>query len=107
MIFAALVAASFAAAQPAPAAPAPAAVRTVPGVPLEFQSVDGWALHAVWKQADEGKPTLILLAGTGQRKEVWRYFARALTKAGLGYAALDMRGHGDSRTTPEIGRAHV
>ncbi len=102
MIFAALLAsACLAAAQPAaPAVVSPPVTRVVPGVPLELHSVDGWVLHAVWKQADEGKPTLVLLSGTGQRKEVWRYFARALAKAGIGYAVLDMRGHGESRTTP-------
>lgn len=88
---------------PAPSAPAPAPVKktsTLPGTELEFKSVDGWTLHAVWEKAAEGKPTVILLAGTGQRKEEWRAFAHALIKAGDGYAALDMRGHGESRTTP-------
>jgi len=100
-----------AAAAPAPApAAAPAAVAaapapakktsSLPGTELEFKSVDGWALHAVWEKAAEGKPTVVLLAGTGQRKEEWRAFARALIKAGYGYAALDARGHGESRTTP-------
>lgn len=84
-----------------PAPPAPAKkTSTLPGTELEFKSVDGWTLHAVWEKSAEGKPTVVLLAGTGQRKEEWRAFARALIKAGYGYAALDMRGHGESRTTP-------
>jgi pimeloyl-ACP methyl ester carboxylesterase len=94
-----LAAALAAAAAPAPA-PAPARTATIPGTVLELKSVDGWVLHAVWQKAEEGKPTLVLLAGTGQRKEEWRPFARALAKAGCGYAALDMRGHGESRTNP-------
>ena len=109
MILAALLASAWlAAAQPAeaPSIPAtsvlvaPKPAQVLPGAPLEFRSVDGWVLHAVWQQAQEGKPTLVLLSGTGQHKEVWRPFARALAKAGIGYAALDMRGHGESRTTP-------
>jgi alpha-beta hydrolase superfamily lysophospholipase len=99
MIAVLLAAALAAAAAPVPA-PAPARAPTLPGTELELKAVDGWTLHAVWKQAAEGKPTLVLLAGTGQRKEEWRSFARALAKAGYGYAALDMRGHGESRTTP-------
>ena len=97
----ALTAAAAPAPAPAPTA-APAAVKksTLPGTYLEFKSVDGWPLHAVWEKAAEGKPTIVLLAGTGQRKEEWRSFARALVKAGYGCAALDMRGHGESRTTP-------
>jgi alpha-beta hydrolase superfamily lysophospholipase len=119
-----LAAASLAAAQPSPAppaAPAPAAAAAstapaaapatppgmsptggpaLPGTPLEFKSVDGWTLHAVWEKAAEGRPTLVLLHGTGQRKESWRPFALELARAGLGYIAVDLRGHGESRTTP-------
>jgi alpha-beta hydrolase superfamily lysophospholipase len=105
-----LAAALAAAAAPAPSpAPTPASApevssipraQALPGTELEFKSVDGWDLHAVWKAAEEGKSTLVLLAGTGQRKEEWKPFARALAKAGYGYAALDMRGHGESRTMP-------
>lgn len=82
------------------AVPASAAAPALPGQALELRAVDGWTLHAVWKKAEEGKPTLVLLHGTGQRKEDWRGFARLLAKAGYGYAAVDMRGHGESRTTP-------
>ena len=92
-----LAAALAAAAAPAPA---PARAPTLPGTDLEFKAVDGWTLHAVWQKAEQGRPTLVLLPGTGQRKEDWRPFARALAKAGYGYAALDVRGHGESRTTP-------
>lgn len=79
---------------------APARKSTLPGTYLEFKSVDGWDLHAVWQKAAEGKPTVALLAGTGQRKEEWRSLARALVKAGYGCAAVDMRGHGESRVSP-------
>ncbi|MFI5348126.1 MAG: alpha/beta hydrolase [Elusimicrobiota bacterium] len=97
-----MIAAFLAAALAAAAAPAPAPARasTLPGTELELKAVDGWTLHAVWQKAAEGKPTLVLLPGTGQHKEDWRPFARALAKAGYGYAALDVRGHGESRTTP-------
>jgi pimeloyl-ACP methyl ester carboxylesterase len=100
MTVAVLLAAALAAAAAQTPAPVPARASTLPGMELELKAVDGWTLHAVWQKAAEGKPTLVLLAGTGQRKEEWRSFARALTKAGYGYAALDMRGHGESRTTP-------
>jgi alpha-beta hydrolase superfamily lysophospholipase len=98
MILAPLLAAALSAA----AAPAPAPVRApaLPGAALELKTVDGWTLHAVWQKAAEGKPTLVLLHGTGQRKEDWRPFARELAKGGYGYEAVDLRGHGESRTTP-------
>lgn len=97
-----LSAALAAAAAPAPApAAAPAPARSsLPGTEVELHTVDGWTLHAVWQKALEGKPTLILLHGTGQRKEDWRQVAKALVKAGYGYEAVDLRGHGQSRTTP-------
>jgi pimeloyl-ACP methyl ester carboxylesterase len=94
-----LAAALFAAAAPAPAS-APARAPVVPGTELELHTVDNWTLHAVWQKAQEGKPTVVLLHGTGQRKEDWRAFAKALAKAGYGYAAVDLRGHGQSRTNP-------
>ena len=97
-----MIAVFLAAALAAAAAPAPAPARapTLPGTELELKAVDGWTLHAVWQKSGEGKATLVLLPGTGQHKEDWRAFARALAKAGYGYAALDVRGHGESRTTP-------
>lgn len=94
-----LAAALAAAAAPAPA-PAPARAAGLPGTELELRAVDGWTLHAVWQAAEAGKPTVVLLHGTGQRKEDWRAVARALAKAGYGYAAVDLRGHGASRVTP-------
>jgi alpha-beta hydrolase superfamily lysophospholipase len=78
---------------------APHAIK-LNGEELEFKTVDGWTLHGVWHKAVEGKPTIVLLHGTGQRKEDWRVFARAVAKSGLGFLAIDMRGHGESRTTP-------
>ena len=94
-----LAAALAAVAAPAPA-PAPPRAPVLPGSALEFKTVDGWTLHAVWQKAQADKPTLVLLHGTGQRKEDWRPFARVLARAGYGYAAVDLRGHGESRITP-------
>ena len=96
-----LAAALTAAAAPAPAhAPAAAPVHTLAGTPMELKTVDGWTVHGVWLKALEGKPTVVLLHGTGQRKEDWRPFARALSRAGDGYIAVDLRGHGESRVSP-------
>ncbi|MDE2510771.1 MAG: alpha/beta fold hydrolase [Elusimicrobia bacterium] len=89
-----------AAALSAAAAPAPYRAPLLPGTTAELRTVDGWTLHAVWEKAREGKPTVVLLHGTGQRKEDWRPFARALIHDGYGYAAVDLRGHGESRVTP-------
>jgi alpha-beta hydrolase superfamily lysophospholipase len=100
MTFAVLLAVALtAAAAPSPA-PAPVRAPLLAGTTLELRTADGWTLHAVWEKGQEGKPTVVLLHGTGQRKEDWRPFARALAKAGYGYAAVDLRGHGESRVSP-------
>jgi len=99
LLLAAALAAPSSALTPTPP-PAPSRARALPGEPLELHAVDGWTLRATWEKAKEGKPTLVLLPGTGQHKEDWRVLARALAKDGCGYAAVDVRGHGESRTTP-------
>jgi len=70
------------------------------GDPVELRAVDGWDLRGVWRPAQKDQPTVILLHGTGQRKEDWAPLARALTNKGIGWLAIDMRGHGESRTSP-------
>lgn len=81
------------------AAPASKPV-VIPGEPVELKTADGWTLKAAWSRAQEGKKTIVLLHGTGQRKEDWRRLAAPLARAGFGYLAVDLRGHGESRVTP-------
>jgi pimeloyl-ACP methyl ester carboxylesterase len=113
-----LLAAALAAAAPSPAqaqgdavpaassaaapAPLPALHRRggLVGEDVELKAVDGWTLKAMWSRAQTGQPTMVLLHGTGQRKEDWGPLARALTAKGIGWLAVDMRGHGESRTSP-------
>lgn len=89
-----------ASAAPAPKAPAKPAGPALPGEVVELKAVDGWALKAQFAPSQPGKLTLILLHGTGQRKEDWKRLAFPLVRAGYGVLAVDLRGHGDSRTTP-------
>lgn len=92
-----------AAAAPAPVKPAaakPAAGPSLPGEPVEFKTVDGWDLKARFAPSVPGKLTLLLLHGTGQRKEDWKRLAFPLTRAGYGVLAVDLRGHGESRVSP-------
>jgi len=85
----------------AAAAPAPKpAGPSLPGEPVELKTVDGWSLKAMFAPSVPGKMTLLLLHGTGQRKEDWKRLAFPLTRAGYGVMAVDLRGHGDSRVSP-------
>lgn len=90
---------ALAAAAPAPA-PKKAAGPSLPGEPVELKTVDGWALKAMFAPSVPGKMTLLLLHGTGQRKEDWKRLAFPLTRAGYGVMAVDLRGHGESRVSP-------
>lgn len=94
-----------AAAAPAPKAGGQAktarpAGPSLPGEPAELKTVDGWTLKAMFAPSVPGKMTLLLLHGTGQRKEDWKRLAFPLTRAGYGVMAVDMRGHGESRVSP-------
>lgn len=80
---------------------APAKARIFPGLLVDISTRDGWKLKAKYNPAQEGKLSFLLLHGTGGRKEDWYWLARPLLKRGYGYLALDLRGHGDSRTAPD------
>ncbi len=105
MKFAVLLVAALAFAAAAPVAKPAAAPKkpsgpSLPGEPVELKTVDGWALKAMFAPSMPGKMTLLLLHGTGQRKEDWKRLAFPLTRAGYGVLAVDLRGHGESRVSP-------
>lgn len=80
------------------AAPAPA---VLPGEAVELKTEDGWVIHGKYQAAQPGRLTIVLLHGRGQRKELWIRFAKVLEKEGLGYLAIDFRGHGESGIGPD------
>lgn len=88
-----------AAAAPAPKAVSPAG-PSLPGEAVELKTVDGWALKAMFSPSEPGRMTMLLLHGTGQRKEDWKRLAFPLARAGYGVMAVDLRGHGESRVSP-------
>jgi pimeloyl-ACP methyl ester carboxylesterase len=97
VLLAALALTAGAAPAPKPAKPAG---PSLPGEAVELKTVDGWALKAMFAPSVPGKLTLLLLHGTGQRKEDWKRLAFPLMRAGYGVMAVDMRGHGESRVSP-------
>lgn len=82
------------------AAPSKPTGPALPGEAVELKTVDGWTLKAMFAPSVPGKLTLLLLHGTGQRKEDWKRLAFPLTRAGYGVMAVDLRGHGESRLSP-------
>lgn len=71
------------------------------GQDVELKTPDGWTLKAKYEPAKPEQRTLILLHGKGQRKEIWYYLSRNLTRTGFGFLAPDLRGHGQSQTGPD------
>jgi len=76
-----------------PPEPAPLALRTADGV-----AVAG-TLHAPDPRAAKGHPPgLLLVHGFGGDRGVWEGFAEAAAARGYLCAAVDLRGHGDTRS---------
>lgn len=66
------------------------------GQAVTLDTSDGWALSAVYKAPKEQTRTVILLHDLGKDKTAFSKFASSLWRAGFGYLALDLRGHGQS-----------
>ena len=62
---------------------------------VSLSSKDGWALSAVYLPSAKST-TVALLHDLGKSKGEFSSFRKALAKAGFGYVALDLRGHGQS-----------
>lgn len=75
--------------------------RVLPGEVVEFQTSDGWTLSARYLPANEDQLTFILLHDARGRRQNWYWLARKMRRKGIGYLAIDMRGHGLSQKPPE------
>lgn len=64
--------------------------------PVLLTTQDGWRLVAVHQPAQAGNKTVILLHDLNKNKEAFTSFKASLSKNGIGYLALDFRGHGQS-----------
>ena len=66
------------------------------GMPVTLSTKDGWALSATYLPAQEGKRTVILLHDLNKSKKNFAALENALAQNGIGYLAVDLRGHGAS-----------
>jgi len=69
---------------------------------VTLSTKDGWTLAAIYSPAGAQRKTVILLHDLNKKKEEFTTFSNDLAKAGIGYLAVDLRGHGHS-----TGRGHV
>jgi len=57
---------------------------------------DGWSLAASYLPSQSQNKTVVLLHDLNKKKEDFSSFSSDLSKAGFGYLAVDLRGHGKS-----------
>ncbi len=74
----------------------PALQAQVKGTAAVLRTQDGWEISAVYQPAEEGKRTVLLLHDIGKNKNEFTTFSGKLRGNGIGYLALDLRGHGES-----------
>ncbi len=74
--------------------PASGAEQKEQAVSLSTQ--DGWTLAALYRPAEDGRKTVVLLHDIGKNKEEFSTFKSNLASEGFGYLALDLRGYGRS-----------
>lgn len=76
-------------------------VREMPGELIELTTADGWTLSARYSPSkEEDQLTFILLHDGKGRMQNWQLIARKMAGRGVGFLALDMRGHGASVKAP-------
>ena len=74
----------------------PALQAQVKGTAAVLRTQDGWEISAVYQPAEAEKPTVLLLHDVGKNKNEFTTFSGKLADNGIGYLALDLRGHGAS-----------
>ncbi len=68
----------------------------VKGTPVGLRTQDGWNIAAVYQPAQADKKTVLLLHDVGKNKHEFTTFSDRLADNGIGFLALDLRGHGQS-----------
>lgn len=69
--------------------------------PISLSTRDGWSLSAVYLPASSRDKTVILLHDLNKDKNAFSSLREDVAKAGFGYLALDLRGHGQSTNKGE------
>lgn len=65
---------------------------------VTFKTRDGESLVGDFRAPAAGRKTIILMHGLAANRKEWAPLTAVLAKAGWGYLAFDLRGHGDSST---------
>ena len=65
-------------------------------VKVSFQTQDGWSISAAYQAPDKQSKTVVLLHDVAKSHREFEVFCGKVSEKGLGYLALDLRGHGES-----------
>lgn len=66
------------------------------GTTVLLTSQDGWEISALYRPAEPGQKTVLLLHDAGKDNQAFASFAQRLEEKGIGFLAPDLRGHGRS-----------
>jgi len=83
-----------------PVAPAKKS-RELAGEIVEFRTADGWTITGQFQPPGKDQLTFILLHESSGRRQNWYWLARRMAGRGIGYFAIDLRGHGQSQKPPD------
>jgi alpha-beta hydrolase superfamily lysophospholipase len=62
---------------------------------------DSWTIHGDYYPAQQGRKTVLLIHGAGERRGMWRGLETMLRREGFGALAIDLRGYGESSVGPD------
>ncbi|ACC99075.1 Putative lysophospholipase [Elusimicrobium minutum Pei191] len=85
-----------------PAPPPPDAVESVriEGERVNITADDGQKITGIFKSSGDSSKYVVLVHDLGKNKSSFNKFSKALLSRGVGYLAIDLRGHGQS-ASPE------
>jgi len=76
--------------------------RELAGEVVDLHTTDGWTLKSQYLESrEEDRLTFILLHESRGRRQNWYWLTQRMARRGIGYLAIDLRGHGQSNTPPE------
>lgn len=70
------------------------------GEKVRFKTSDGWTIEADYSKPAKGKAVAAMFHGLGSGKNEWKPLKKKLSARGIGYLAVDLRGHGESTAGP-------
>jgi alpha-beta hydrolase superfamily lysophospholipase len=68
---------------------------------IKINTEDGWTLNAKWRAPKKNNNVFLLIHGQKSNLNEWEKWFKEIENYGLGFLAVDLRGHGFSNISPE------